>query len=381
MLEKINHIISEVLLEPRYRLLRHLLVQVAVLLITVNVLWDEPDHIQPGRLGAWLAYFLQINIVIYVNMYLLVPRLLLRGKTPWYIFVLILLIICTVISIGLLQENYTTDPAHTQVVNDIQTDDHIPTDTLIDTHSSIGGNALLILQPISSLAAFLVFIAGLTTIHLFKYRLGNIRKINELTNATMAIELANLQNQINPHFLFNTLNNANILAGKDAEKSSYILQKLNDLLRYQTAGESKGIVKLTDDINFLTDYLNLEKTRRDRFDYIIHSEGDCNVSVPPLLFIPFVENAIKHNPENDSYVSIVFRVTSHKLHFECQNPKARLATQSGASPQSELSSPPKQGGLGLKNIRKRLDLLFGKNYTLDLHNEKENYTVIMEFKI
>ena len=340
MIERINQIIPDLLSKPGYRVFRHLMVQVVVLSITVNILWDTPDEIISERLGAWFAYFLQINLIIYVNMYLLVPRLLIKGRTLYYLLSLPLLVVCMALIISLLQK---------ESIDNLE-------------------NSPSVLSSISTLVSFSLFIIGLTTIQLFKYRLENIRKISELENATMAIELANLQSQINPHFLFNMLNNANILAGEDTEKSSHLLSKLNDLLCYQTSVNTKGSVKLADDIAFLNDYLNLEKKRRDRFDYVIRQEGDCNIELPSLLFIPFVENAVKHNPENDSYVEICFQVTGNRLYFECTNPKA------------QLSHAKKEGGIGLINIKRRLDLLFEDRHTLILEDGKETYTVKMELK-
>ena len=116
-------------------------------------------------------------------------------------------------------------------------------------------------------------------------------------------------------------------------------------------------------------WANLEKMRRDRFSYEIHLEGDADIEIPPLLFIPFIENAVKHNPENDSYVEIMFRVTDNWLYFECKNPKVNL------------SYAKKEGGIGLGNVKRRLDLLFEENYSLDLQNEKDMYTVILEFSL
>jgi LytS/YehU family sensor histidine kinase len=222
---------------------------------------------------------------------------------------------------------------------------------------------------ISSLASFALFIAGLTNLQLFQYLIINRQRINDLEDATMAVELANLQNQVNPHFLFNMLNNANIMAGEDTEKSSHILSKLNDLLRYQVEKGSEKSVKLKDDVDLLRDYLELEKMRRDRFNYTIQLEGNAHIEVPPLLFIPFVENAVKHNPENDSFVNVIFRVTPDELYFECKNPKAKS------------SQTKKEGGIGLVNIKRRLDLLFERNYTLTLSDEKEAYIATMKLKL
>jgi len=317
---------------------KHLVVQLVVLLITINIFWDEPDQFLSDRFAAWITYYLQINMVIYANMLVLVPRLLLKGKTLYYMLALPVVILFAVFSMGLIQNLYSLDSPE---------------------------NKSLILEPIASMVAFVVFIIGLTTIQLFKYRLGNMRKINELQSATMEIELANLQNQINPHFLFNMLNNANVMARENAEKSSYILSKLEDLLRYQVEEGSKETIKLKDDIDFIRDYLELEKMRRDRFNFTINTEGNMERGVPPLLFIPFVENAVKHNPENDSFVDIQFRIAGNKLYFVCKNPKARLIQT-------------KKGGIGLVNIKKRLELLFERNYRLNLLDEKEMFTVTME---
>lgn len=93
------------------------------------------------------------------------------------------------------------------------------------------------------------------------------------------------------------------------------------------------------------------------------------MQIPPLLFIPFVENAVKHNPESGSYVNLSFHIAKSRLHFECENP------------QPQLFHPKKIGGIGLSNVKRRLNLLFGVDYNLIQCDEKEKYTVRMEFKI
>lgn len=345
MLNKINDIIEDLLTRPDYRVYRHLLVQLTVLLITMSIFWDEPDRLLPERFGAWIVYFLLLDAIIYLNIYLLVPRLLLAGRSVRYILSLLLTLLLAGLAIGLMQE--------------------IAGDN--DTQSTpLLFNAII--STLSTFAAFGFLIAGLTVLLLTKNRAVNIKKINELEAATMSAELSHLQKQINPHFLFNMLNNANILAAEDAEKSWFTLTKLNELLKYQIAGSSKASVRLSGDIAFLKNYLELEKIRRDRFEYAIITDGNDG-GVPPLLFIPFVENAVKHNPENDSYVNIVFQIKDNRLYFECENPKAKSIHR------------PEKGGLGLINVKKRLDLLFRKDYTLDLLDEKEKYTVKMEFNV
>ncbi len=341
MLKKINNLFPDFLLKPQYRFYRHLVLQILILTTTINIFWDDPDIALQGRFTAWIIYSLQVNMIIYLNMYVLIPQLLIKGKTLYYLLSLFLLVFGfnLLFSLGALQ--------------DISSENHF---------------AIVLLESLSALIAFFIFYVGMTTLQLFKYHIQNTQKISDLEHATTSIELANLQNQINPHFLFNTLNNASILID-DAEKSTYILQTLNDLLRYQTQGEIQGEVRLSDDIRFLNNYLSLEKTRRDRFEYTIDTEGDCDVNIPPLLFIPFIENAIKHNPESDSFIRISFQRKRERLYFKCENSNAQLTHEK------------KEGGIGLRNIQKRLDLLFGENYSLNLYDEKDTYTVTLDFKI
>lgn len=346
MLSRINHIALNILVNPSYRLLRHTLLQIAVLFVTVSILWDEPSEILIDRIWAWGVYILLFNIVIYINIYLLVPRFLLRGKAKQYIGLTFSVILFFILGIGALQslsegESATTAPTRAPVVIGL----------------------------VSGLASFALFIGGITNLQLFKYLLKNRQKINELENATMVVELANLQNQINPHFLFNMLNNANIMADEDAQKSSVMLAKLNDLLRYQVDKGSEKYVRLSEEIALLRDYLELEKLRRDRFTYNIELEGNVDLFVPPLLFIPFVENAVKHNPENDSYVNLFFQIDDNNLQFECKNPKAKIVR------------PNKDGGIGLTNIARRLDLLYEQDYQLILNDEKELYTAILKLRL
>ena len=342
MTDNTRYILPNLLLEPSFRFYRHLAVQVVIVSIALSNLLYEPYQFWTERLSFWFVTLAVSNVVVYVNIYLFVPRMLLKGKARQYALSVVSLFIFLIL-INLI--GYMTFTQHDVVLKEV----------LFILISSIPGNA--------------IFLAGVTALLLLRHCMENKQRIQELQTATMEVELANLKNQINPHFLFNMLNNANILATEDTEQSSHMLSKLNALLRYQIEGSSKKSVSLSQDIDFLNDYLELEKTRRGRFNYTVKKEGNCDIEIPPLLFIPFVENAVKHNPESDSYVNLTFRITDGRLYFECTNPKP------------QLFHTKKIGGIGLANVKKRLNLLFGTDYSLNLNDEKEKYTVIMEFKI
>jgi len=222
---------------------------------------------------------------------------------------------------------------------------------------------------ITSIISFGLLIFGTSALLLFKYWIGYSQRIDELASSTLQSELKFLKKQINPHFLFNMLNNANVLIKKNPEEASRVLFKLEDMLRYQINDSAKEQVLLSSEIHFLNDFLNLEKVRRDKFEYVISKEGDISeVWLPPLLFIPFVENAVKHNvdSENSSYVYLGFKVWDKQLEFQCINSKPKIALQ-----KNEV------GGLGLKNIKRRLELLFPERYTLEIEESEISYTVYL----
>ena len=319
--------------------------------MTINVFWYEPLQSVSfwRRFGGFLAYFVSINTVIYMNLYILVPCFLLKNRLGHYVLAAVLtnLVVIVFLSItqGLLFEVILPgkDPGRFA--------------TFINTFSGI----LTI--------GFVT--AGSAAISLFTHWLRYNLRIDELESTTLQSELTFLKNQINPHFLFNMLNNANILVKEDPDEASQILGKLNDLLRYQFDDSTRKEVLLSADIQFLTSFLELEKVRRDHFEYLVSKEGDMdNVCVPPLLFIPFVENAVKHNPDSDnlSYVHIYFALRGRELSFRCENSKPPVPVK-------------REGGIGLANVRRRLDLLYGPGYTLQIKDLATTYSVNLHLSL
>ena len=117
--------------------------------------------------------------------------------------------------------------------------------------------------------------------------------------------------------------------------------------------------------------LELEKVRRDHFEYTIFQEGNMeNICIPPLLFIPFVENAVKHNLDSDnlSYVHLYFSVHNKQLTFRCENSKPRVPVK-------------REGGIGLANVKRRLDLLYESRYTLQIEDKETTYNVNLHLNL
>lgn len=341
------------LLAPQYRVARHLFLQFVVFLITVNILWNEPMRplALPQRLVGWAIYFFSIDAVFYINLYWLFPRFLLKNRLLTYAFGVILVSLIIIVAVAVFQiltVEVTTTAVHSQLIP-------------------------ILINAISGVLAMGFTIAGMSAILLLRHWILYNQRVDELQSATLHSELRFLKNQINPHFLFNMLNNANVLIRKNPVEASQVLFKLEDLLRYQMNDNFREHVPLRSDIRFLNDYLNLEKIRRDHFDYSIIEEGEIDaIQLPALLFIPFVENAVKHNfdSEHPSYVHLFFKVDNDRLEFLCENSKPAVAIAKS-----------RVGGIGLTNIRRRLELLYPGRYLLEVAETENQYTVTLKLNL
>lgn len=211
-----------------------------------------------------------------------------------------------------------------------------------------------------------VLLGAVVGIKIFQKWIMDLKQMNELREVNLKTELEQLKSQVNPHFLFNTLNNLFVLMKTDTEKASQVLLGLSDLLRYQLYDSTKETISLSKDIAFIENLLSLEKIRKNDFVYNIKVSGNIDGQImPPFLFIPFVENAIKHGASTvgQSYLNLDFGIADNKLYFISENSKP-LVKQSMV------------GGLGLSNIQRRLNLLYQhKKYTLDIIDKQDKYIV------
>lgn len=328
----------QLIISEKYRFQRHIL----LIIFCIVVLYYSPaDYVEPFETYNRLVVFFQIILIAYSNMYFFVPKFLFRNKYLSYgLFMLSGMFFSYYVHV-FFAESYKPDLLPNE-------DDSIHFFTF-------------------SFMTLVLIIAS-AAIKLFQQWIADAQLIHDLELANTHGELEQLKNQINPHFLFNMLNNANVLIEDDPKKASQVLVKLSDLLRYQLYDSSRDKVLLTSEIHFLEDFLNLEKVRRDNFNFLISKEGELSgVQVPPLLFISFVENAVKHN--NDaaklSYLNLYFDLRHNELFFKCVNSKPAVKAVS------------KSGGLGLANIKRRLELLFPSSHTLKIEDCPETYCVTL----
>lgn len=199
-------------------------------------------------------------------------------------------------------------------------------------------------------------------------------KQKETEKQNISNELAMLRAQINPHFLFNTLNNIKSLVKSIPSKAVYSVDKLTGMMRYMLYESSLGSVPLDNEIAHINNYIDLEKIRYSDPGFIdFKISGDyTNIPVPPLIFMPFIENAFKHGNKlkPSPGIKIIIDVLKQNIHFEITNFK-----------KENYEAHNKNSGFGLSNIRRRLDLLFGDKYDLLIENADKTFTVKLNLKI
>jgi len=192
---------------------------------------------------------------------------------------------------------------------------------------------------------------------------------SELENQKLRAELSFLKMQVNPHFLFNALNNIYSLSViENTNRTSNSILKLSELMRYMLyeKEDAENKVSLDKEIHHINSYIDLEKLRHPDDIYVSFSiEGNFNGKrVPPLLLFPLVENAFKHGilSEKEKPLNIELKISDHHLNFLIDNYNNHYQKD-------------KVGGIGVQNVKKRLDLLYGNTYKLQIDHTKERYVL------
>ena len=296
-----------------------------------------------------------ITAAFYLNIYVLIPRFLFRGKLVTYTFSLIgILFICQVITYYLnavIWREYI-------ISEDLKKAMALPIPTLF----------------IFSLLSLLPFIMLSTLIKIFQLWIKSTEKMQELEQQVAKSELQALRSQIQPHFLFNMLNSINTLLYIDPEKASYTLTKLSDFLRHLLYQSHEERVFLSSELRFLSDFLSLEAMRRDDFTYeITYNEKNIQgIQLPPNILLILAENAVKHSIDAlaPTYIYMKCEQKEGWLHFSVRN-----SVPLRPNPQQKFS------GIGLTNLRRRLELLYGDCFKLLQEALPQEYIVTLVLQL
>ena len=207
------------------------------------------------------------------------------------------------------------------------------------------------------------------------------RQLTELEHKNLEQQLEYLKYQLNPHFLMNTLNNIHALVDIDGERAKEAIIQLSKILRYVLYESNHERVPMAKETEFMDNYTQLMRMRyTDKLRFSVSFPDDATgITVPPLLFISFVENAFKHGVsyQQDSFIDIVCRCTTgrrgeNRLLWICRNSKHR---------KPDAVDMPAQGGVGMANVRQRLDLIYGNDYSLDISETDNTYEVTLNIPL
>ena len=277
------------------------------------------------------AYWLMPMVIVYlVNFYVLVPLFYFRRRLWWFIGLNILLVLAC--NYRFLTTDITSMPEQYQT----------------------GYSSFLMISLLINVMAIA-----------FALSIRYMMRQQERKQKEVEAELAWLKNQINPHFLFNTLNNISSLAQIDGEETQEAIMQLSDLLRYAMYETNKPKVKLDGEVEFMRNYINLMKLRCNEMTTVNSQFSIVNaqLEVAPLLFISLIENAFKHgmNSNAPATIDICLEQQDDTLVFTCDN-------TNNPKPTKDRSG----SGIGLENTRRRLDLLYPGRYTWEQAITPEN---------
>ncbi len=307
----------------------------------------------------WMySYYYQLTFMIiafYVNYLVIVPRFFYSKKKIYFFIILFLF---TVILLAISQYLYEYSQ-----LNNLRPNNNIPGVNMrprgnMGVHPKLLDNFFLLI-------IVLGFSSGMAIIqHLRK----NESKQKEIEKARVDSELAFLKNQISPHFFFNALNNIYGLIAIDSDKAQQAVEKLSGLMRYLIYDSNISLIELKKEFDFNLKYVMLMQQRlSSKVKLYVDIENNTpDEKIPPLMFIPFIENAFKHgiSYRENSFISIVLKTEDNQIVFECKNSVPTNSEQKES-----------KGGVGITNIQKRLELIYATSFKLDISNTNKEYNV------
>ena len=337
--------LRRLLIEPEYRMARHLIL---ILILVVTALNQAFMTMRVGLDVMGHTIFIQVLflfitylITCYFNLWVLLPRHLLKKRYIQYMVYL-------VITIFLLVTFQTAEErmvlSYFNILDDFYT---LPR---------------IVVNILSSTALVLLCVSGGAMTVLLKHWITDNRKVNQLEKLHIQSEVEQLKEQLNPHLLFNILNRTRTLAKHQPEEASDMLIRLSQLLRYQLYDCNREKVLLNSEIKFMNNYLTLEKMYSGLFKFDIRSDKGCShVLVAPLLSISFVQSAVIriYELKQATSVNILFETADSTVTFTCRCPLENVFFN-----------------MDFSKIRKRLDFLYPNRYSSRITGEE--VTLIIE---
>ncbi|MCC8146635.1 MAG: histidine kinase [Bacteroidales bacterium] len=332
-MEKLDnkHFVYRFFIEPQYRIWRHLLVVITLVIITFNQVFiayeDVSDELGYRIYLIGFSSFILYIATLYLNYFVLVPQLFFKDKYITYLVVLSLMVF--LLPVFALVEEYWVRSALS-----------------LPHRISSYTNPLILIDSLALFVITIICFLGSTMIVLFRRWMAGKERVIGLENEHLKSEVNKLKGQVTPAFLSKTLKKIASEVKRDPQKATEMLMLLGQLLRYQLYDCNRDRVLLRSEITFLSNFLALEKLNNDRFVYSIHTEGNPdNVFLSPMLFIPLLQYQL----DDIASLEVSFQVEKGSLFFYCKSGEDRWWSQ------NERDS-----------IQRRFELLYPGQYKLTL---------------
>jgi hypothetical protein len=332
--------------------------------IIINRYWGSNNYI------AWGFYFnaTMYGVIFYINYLWLVPKFYFKQqKTPYFILAALTVVVFYGISFYANQQIFHDPERERQI--------HEAFEKLIKDN-------VIQRPPMKQLQIYYFALIGVIVtgfsigLRVIEKHADSEKRQKELEKEKLNSELAFLKNQVSPHFFFNTLNNIYSLIEINKTDAQDAVMKLSRLMRYLLYESEHGVTPLGHEINFMNHYIDLMRLRiSTKVELKIDlPDNDYGLKIPPLLFIPFIENAFKHgiSYREKSFIDISMKTENNSIIFLCRN---SVAAQTAAS------SDENHSGIGLENVKKRLELLFPGKHELQISKTDNEFLVDLRIEV
>ncbi len=330
----------------KIRWVQHLGFWILSYYILLNILRFS-DEIQKIDVIYTALFFINILAVVYINLKILIPHFLAKKKYGWYTLLAVLnLLLFSDLNIWFF--NHFVD----YILPDYYFISYYELEDILKFH--------------------LAFIVLTSLIKLSKawFKMQETdKKIARVNEEKITAELNALKSQINPHFLFNSLNNIYSLSRKSSKKTSESILILSDMMRYVLYETRSDSVKLSEELNFMQNFVELQKLRideRSSIELIVDLDDD-KLKIAPLIFLPFLENGFKHGVKGstgNTYAKFVLNSIESEVTFVAENSKS----------ENDLTTK-KHHGVGLENVKRRLELLYPNKHELIVEDQKDFFRI------
>ena len=336
----------------------------------IDFSWDE-------IINAWK--FNTVWIVMFaIHNFLLAPLLIIKRRTWLYTALVVALLVATMFTLSAIRPS-DSRMRHAPQRSECCEHDCMNAEMMASKQQPPpmrGGGPLVMFGP----GEMVLFFGGLLLmgmnlgVKLYFRSQEDADILSQIEKHALERQLQYLKYQVNPHFLMNTLNNIHALVDIDPERAKTSIVELSKLMRYVLYEGNNRLTPLSREVQFLNNYVRLMSMRYSDNVRISLDVPEVlpDSLLPPLLLVIFVENAFKHgiSYRTKSFVEISLQPHGDRLLFNCRNSRQQ-------KPQDENM----KGGVGLSNVRRRLDLLFPGNYTLDIKEQEDTYTVHLDIPL